>query len=76
VKVFVFTYDRYETISTSAMLEGENIDHVVRWAHRSEYGILVLAGFAALLIVTSFGASYAPARRAARIDPAITLRSE
>lgn len=29
MKVFVFTYDRYETISTSAMLEGENIDHVV-----------------------------------------------
>jgi putative ABC transport system permease protein len=37
---------------------------------------LTFAGVAALLIATAFVASYAPARRAARIDPAITLRSE
>ncbi|WP_395772562.1 hypothetical protein [Arenimonas sp.] len=28
-RVFVFTYDRYETITTSPMLEAENIEHVV-----------------------------------------------
>jgi putative ABC transport system permease protein len=37
---------------------------------------LTFGGVAALLVVTAFAASYAPARRAARIDPAITLRSE
>jgi predicted permease len=37
---------------------------------------LTFGGVAALLIATAFVASYAPARRAARIDPAITLRSE
>jgi hypothetical protein len=29
MKVFVFTYDRYDSITTSAMLEAEGIDHVV-----------------------------------------------
>jgi ABC-type antimicrobial peptide transport system permease subunit len=37
---------------------------------------LTFGGVATLLIATGFLASYAPARRAARIDPAITLRSE
>jgi putative ABC transport system permease protein len=38
--------------------------------------LLTFGGVAARLIVTAFAASYAPARRATRIDPAITLRSE
>jgi hypothetical protein len=29
MKVFVFTYDRFDSISTSSMLEDEDIDHVV-----------------------------------------------
>jgi putative ABC transport system permease protein len=35
-----------------------------------------LAGTVALLLAASFGASFVPARRAARIDPAVTLRAE
>ncbi len=30
---------------------GDNIDHVIGWARRSEYGILVLAGVAALVVL-------------------------
>jgi putative ABC transport system permease protein len=37
---------------------------------------LIFAAVSALLFVTAFGASYAPARRAARVDPAVTLRAE
>jgi ABC-type lipoprotein release transport system permease subunit len=37
---------------------------------------LTFGSVAAVLIATAFVASYAPARRAARIDPAMTLRSE
>lgn len=29
MRVFVFTYDRYDTISTTRMLDAENIDHTV-----------------------------------------------
>jgi membrane protein DedA with SNARE-associated domain len=29
---------------------GDRIDHVVKWARRSEYGILVLVGLAALFL--------------------------
>jgi putative ABC transport system permease protein len=37
---------------------------------------LTLTAVAALLLATAFGASYGPARRAARVDPAVTLRAE
>ena len=29
MKIFVFTYDRYDSITTSGLLEQENIDHIV-----------------------------------------------
>jgi membrane protein DedA with SNARE-associated domain len=35
----------------SAYYFGDKIDHVVKWAKRSEYGILILVGVAALVIV-------------------------
>ena len=37
---------------------------------------LSLAAAGAVLIVTALGASYLPARRASRVDPATTLASE
>jgi len=37
---------------------------------------LTFVGIAALLILVAVAASYVPARRAARIDPMVTLRNE
>ena len=38
------------TLVYLAWFFGDNIDHVVKWAKRSEYGILVLVGIAVLFI--------------------------
>jgi hypothetical protein len=43
MKIFVFTYDRYNSISTSQLLEDENIDHIVL-CHTEEQKERFIAG--------------------------------
>jgi putative ABC transport system permease protein len=52
-----------------------------RWIATLLYGVepldpVTFAAASALLLLAALGASYAPARRAARVDPAVALRNE
>jgi len=46
------------------------------WFGVGAFHVLALGGVATVLIATAMGASYLPARRAAHVDPIITLRGD